>query len=143
RVRAQVGARVQGSCVPEEPFLGLRGEVCVYAGDRNAALVVTLDCRELERVELKSAIAFDAVIDSREVEPADRYRGVTRDLAFTAVLRGMRATVVAAIEAIVARTTYLPADKFVLGGDPNVEQDMRLVRAALVLARSLGFQLRG
>jgi hypothetical protein len=40
---------------------------------------VLLEGRELERIEFDSPLAFDVVIDSRRVTPADRYRGVKRD----------------------------------------------------------------
>jgi hypothetical protein len=103
RVRAPLGVELPSTCVPDDVFAGVRGEVCVYATGRDATLAILLDGRELEQIELESPIAFDAVIESGLVRPADRYRGVARDGGFTAVNRAMQAGVVRAVEALSTR----------------------------------------
>lgn len=138
RVRAPLGVAVDGSCVPDRVFDQMRGELCVYGQGRDAALAAVLDGRELERVELESVIAFDAVIESDRIRPAERYRGVARDDGFAALYTAMRAGVVRAIEALAA-----DADGVELEARADTENDMALVRHAVALAHDLALPLRG
>ncbi|HUS33146.1 MAG TPA: hypothetical protein VMZ53_31810, partial [Kofleriaceae bacterium] len=100
RVRARLGAEVEGSAIEQARFTNLSGEICVYGEGTGGSLVVLLDGRELERISLDSRIAFEAVIDSSRVKPADRYRGVERDAEYSRVERAVKAGVIRAIEAI-------------------------------------------
>lgn len=137
RVRAPLGVALPHTCVPDELFAEARGEVCVYAGGRDAALAVLHDGRELERIELESPIAFDAVIESGLVRPADRYLGVARDEGFQAVNRAMQAGVVRAIEALAMRS-----DDVELGDSSDRAQDLVLVRKGMMVAKALGLDVQ-
>ncbi len=132
-VRVPLGVPVERSCIADDVFTGMTGEVCIYAEGRAAALAILLDGRELERIELESPLAFDVVIDTHAITPADRYRGVKRDGAYTRVERAMRAGLVRALEshALVRR-------------DPGaVVEDARLFRCAFGLLAELGLPVHG
>jgi hypothetical protein len=132
-VRAPLGIAVSGSTIPDQPFEGLTGEICIYARGHLGALVVLLDGRELERIEFDSPFAFDAVIDSSRVTPADRYRGVKRDAEYQRVERAMRAGLVRALEALALAKR-----------DPDdAELDGRLFRRGIGVIREVGAALRG
>jgi hypothetical protein len=137
RVRAQLGVALPYTCVPDDVFAETRGEICVYAAGSDAALTVLLDGRELEKVELESPIAFDAVIECGLVQPADRYRGVARDKGFAVVNRAMQAGVIRAVEALAQRS-----DDVELDDRSDRANDFVLVRKALVIAKALGFDLQ-
>lgn len=136
RIRASLGCAVDGSIVPGALFEDLTGEVCIYdTGDRGA-LVVLLDGRELERIELDSAFAFDVVIDSKAATPGDRYRGVKRDAEYKRVERAMRGGLVRALEA------HALAD-LSDAADDDASRAARLFRAGLGLLVELGLPMRG
>jgi hypothetical protein len=137
RVRAQLGVALPYTCVPDDVFAETRGEICVYATGRDAALAVLLDGRELEHIELESPIAFDVVIECGLVRPADRYRGVARDRGFNVVTRAMQAGVVRAVEALAQRS-----DDVELDDRSDRANDFVLVRKALVIAKALGFDFQ-
>lgn len=144
RVRAKLGADVPTSTVDQDRFAGLTGEICVYTEGQGGALIVLLEGRELERISIKSAVAFDAVIDSKSVKPDERYRGVERDAEYKRVERAMFGGVVRAIEAVAA--VRAGAD-IVEGYDvvPGASQvdDAHLFRRALGMLDELGLKLRG
>ena len=137
RVRAPLGVALPHTCVPDALFANARGEVCVYAGGLDAALAVLHDGRELEHIELESPIAFDAVIESQLVRPADRYRGVARDDGFQAVNRAMQAGVVRAIEALAMRS-----DDVELDDTSDRAHDLLLVRKGMMVAKALGLDVQ-
>ncbi len=131
RARVSAGVMVERSCVPQDVFTDVTGEICVYTETRNGAVVLCVEGRELERVEFTSAIPFDAVLDSSRLAPGERYRGVRRDAGFTHVDRALRAGVVRAIETIAAE-------------NPRVlEVDMPLIQSALLLAKDLELSIDG
>ncbi len=136
RVRVPLGVAVDDSCVPDIVFTDKRGEVCVYPRGKDASLVLLLQGRQLERVELESPIPFDAVIEYDRLEPADRYRGARRDSAFSSVLAAMHGGVVRAIEALVVRSDAAEIDD-----SSDRELDLALVQQALTVAKSQGFVL--
>ncbi|HSD90035.1 MAG TPA: hypothetical protein VLB44_21035, partial [Kofleriaceae bacterium] len=140
RVRARLGAEVPASCIDQERFANLTGEICVYAEGGGGSLVVLLEGRELERIAIPSSIAFDAVIDSTRAKPSERYRGVVRDGEYTRIERAMCAGVIRAIEAIAVADHI---DGFELGSSAGKAADAQLVRSALALAREQGIKLRG
>jgi hypothetical protein len=133
RVRAPLGVAVPGSCIPDEVFATTRGEVCVYATGRDARLIVLLDGRELEQIEIESPIPFDAVIECALVRPADRYRGVARDEGFNVVNRAMQAGVVRAIEALVSHSDDIEVDD-----RSDRTHDLTLVRKTHLVAKAHG-----
>ena len=147
RIRARLGAELADSCVDQKAFAGLTGELCVYDEGRDATLVVLLEGRELERITLKSTFAFDAVIDSSEIKPNDRYRGVARDGAFGKVERAMLLGLVRAIEALAidrtGRSNLLGIDGYVYGADRGAEADARLFRAGYTLVTDVSLKLKG
>ncbi len=142
RIRARLGATVPGSAVDPRGFEGLAGEVCIRGRGGESELVMLLEGRELERTTYTSPIPFAAVIDSRRLTPADRYRGAARDAEHARVEAAMRAGVLCAIEAIAAG---YEADGFV-HGDPDPAADGRLaldgIALALELARAAGAGVR-
>jgi hypothetical protein len=99
RIRVPLGVGVESSCVSDDVFDGMRGEVCVYGSGKDAALAVLLEGRELEHIEITSAIPFDAVIESGRLTPGANYRGAVRDVAFAAVQAALHAGVLRAVEA--------------------------------------------
>lgn len=131
-IRAALGCIVEGTAVTQELFAGVSGEVCIYDAG-NAALVVLLEGRELERIEFDSPLAFDVVIDSTKLTPADRYRGVKRDAEYKRVERVMRAGLVRALE--------LHARSAPRGHDAAL--DARLFRAGFGVLGELGIAVRG
>jgi hypothetical protein len=128
-LRIRLGAEVAGSCVPQDVFAGLEGEVCIHLGDGASELVVLHHGREIERIEHTSPIRFDVVIDAPNVTPAARFRELTRDGEYARVERAMRAGVLRAIEAIASDAIRDPA------------QLAPLIQSGLVLAKSLGAPL--
>lgn len=130
-VRAPLGVEVAGSCVPQEWFDGLSGEVCIYRDGSGGALAVLLEGRLLDRVEFESPLAFDVVIDSPRVTPGDRYRGVKRDAEYRCVERAMRAGIVRALEA------------HVLAKRGDAESDATLFRRGFGVIGELGVHVHG
>ncbi len=140
RVRYEVGTAVENSCVPDGYLDDVLGEICVYYEGNDGAVVLLLDGRQLERVEVDSVIPFDAVLDSRFLRPGERYRGASRDDGFERVQRAMRAAIVRAIETLVVKASR---GHFEVRNEPGVEHDMYLVRCAISIAQELGLTRTG
>lgn len=144
RVRAKLGVDVPTTIVDQQRFAELTGEICVYATGEGGTLVVLLDGRELERVSIKSAIAFDAVVDSPRVKPSDRYRGVQRDGEYKRVERAMLGGVIRAVEAVAAaRAGADDLEGVELVDDAGVHADAHLFRRALAMFAELDLKPRG
>jgi hypothetical protein len=144
RVRGKLGADIVGSTVDQARFDRLTGEICVYAEGQGGSLIVLLEGRELERISIKSGIAFDAVIDSPSVKPDERYRGVQRDAEYKRVERAVMGGLVRALEAVaVVRAGADVVDGYeVLAGTGQVD-DADLFRRVLGMLDELGLKLRG
>ena len=138
RVRARLGAPLAGSCIADVVFAGLTGEVCVYRDRDGGELVVLLGGREIETVEFDSMVSFAAVINSARLKPADRFRGVVRDVEYAHVERAMRGGVVRAIEAVVLANAGKFVDGYQVAVGGNDLVDAQLIRNGLLLARNLG-----
>jgi hypothetical protein len=144
RVRAKLGAEVPTSTVDQDRFDGLTGEVCVYAEGQGGSLIVLLEGRELERISIKSAVAFDAVIDSKSVKPDERYRGVERDAEYKKVERAMFGGVVRAVEAVASvRAGVDVVDGYDVIEGHGKAGDAALFRRVLGMLDELGLKLRG
>ncbi|HEY5925030.1 MAG TPA: hypothetical protein VIV11_25285 [Kofleriaceae bacterium] len=132
-VRAPLGLVVEGSAVPQQLFEQLQGEVCIYTEGTVGALAILLEGRTLDRVEFDSPLSFDVVIDSPNVTPGDRYRGVKRDAAYKRVERAMRGGLARALEA------HALAKR-----DPDhAEIDGKLFRKGFGVLTELGVPVRG
>ena len=122
-LRVRLGGELPASCVPQDVFANLEGEVCIHRGDGPSELVLLHHGREIERIQYTSPIRFDVVIDARDITPAERFRGVVRNAELSRVERAMRAGVLRAVEAL--------AD--------SAESDIAsLIQGGLALARELG-----
>jgi hypothetical protein len=139
RVRARLGAALDGSCAPQRAFDQLTGEVCLYPERDHGELVLLLEGRELERLRVDSVIGFEAVIDAPHIVPGDRYRGVARDLEFTRVVTAARLGVLRCLEALAISLagSELPAG-YELTPFGVRDDEARIIRAALTLAPELG-----
>ena len=144
RVRGKLGADIVGSTVEQARFDGLTGEICVYTEGQGGSLIVLLEGRELERISVKSPIAFDAVIDSQAVKPDERYRGVQRDGEYKRVERAMMGGVVRALEAVaVVRAGADVVDGYDVLATAGKADDAGLFRRVLGMLDELGLKLRG
>ncbi len=143
RVRMTLGAEPETSCIEQRFFDGLTGEIALYPARTDGELVILLEGRELERIRLVSAIGFEAVIDAPEITPADRYRGVTRNLASAAVELAARRGIVRAVEALAVAIAggELPAG-FTVGPFGVRDEEARVIRKAMLLADVLGAQIQ-
>nr|MBA3501374.1 hypothetical protein [Deltaproteobacteria bacterium] len=141
RVRARLGAPLAGSCIPDDAFEGLTGEVCLYRERRGGELTVLHEGREVETIEMDSALAFAVVIDSPHVKPTNRFRAVVRDAEYTRVERAMRAGLVRAIEAIGLAQTKTFVDGYHVAVEGSLADDEPVIRNGLLLARNLGAPL--
>ena len=145
RVRMRLGAAVDGSCITADQFAELTGEICVFAERATSELVLMLDGRELERIELDSPIPFAAVIDSKALSPGDRYRGAHRDREFAGCERALKCGLVRAVEGLLGAvvTGALPAGfSTTIPLAIDRERDAVLARAAIALTRELHVQAR-
>lgn len=138
RVRARLGAPLAGSCIPDAMFDGFTGEVCIYGEPRGSELTILLGGREIETIELDSAIPFAAVIDSERITPGARFRSVVRDDAYAALERAMRAGVVRALEAVAAAHAAQFFDGYHVAVGRTIEDDASLLKSGLYLTRNLG-----
>lgn len=141
RVRARLGAPLPQSCIPDDMFAGLTGEVCVYPDRPGGELTILLEGRELETIEYATRLSFRAVIDSAQVTPKDRFRAAVRDDAYARLERVMQAGVLRALEAVALanENTFVEGYHVAVQAMPDV--DSHLVRDGLLLARNLGASL--
>lgn len=143
RLRAQLGAKLAGSCVPEPMLGGLSGEVCLHPQRTGGELVLLFQGREIERVRIECPIGFEAVIDSAVLKPGDRYRGVARDAEFSRAELAARAGVLRAVEALALDLDGgEPPDGFETGETRGLDVDARIVRDGLALALELGVPIQ-
>ena len=135
-LRASLGCSAAKSAVHDDMFARLEGEVCIYRDGSLGALAVLLEGRELERIEFDSPLAFDVVIESASVTPAERYRGVKRDAEYKRVERAMRGGLVRALEAHVLHGRDGLDDEAAVA-------DARLVRKGFGVMKELGLAVTG
>lgn len=147
RVRARIGAELAESCVPDEWFAGVSGEVIILSAPPSwstGELRLFFEGRELERCALPSAISFTAAISAAGLSPVQRYRAAQRDAAFDRADRAMRGAVVRAIEALAVAEEGTPLPEgFERGRADERAMQARRVRAALAMIVELELPRRG
>lgn len=133
RSLAPLDAKMAGSCVPDELFAGLRGEVCLLPEGQGGELLLFLEGRELQRLSYGSAIPFAVAIEG-PFTPQGFYRQAVRNAVFAQAERAMRGAVIRAMEAATRAEVGEPVpESFTPRLSVNHHEYARTARAAAAL----------